>query len=116
LCLQRNFWKRLKLEFAYDAQHRRVMKRVKEWKGDTATGGFTNVVKDRRYVYDGWNVIAESSRGTEARWTDGAAGCPAGVRARAECPNQNRLVGMQEQMISVAVGLGPDDGSEAVET
>ncbi len=80
--------KRLKLEFAYDAQHRRVMKRVKEWMGDAATGGFTNVVKDRRYVYDGWNMIAESSRGTEARWTAGAAGCPAGVRARAERPNQ----------------------------
>ena len=59
--------KRLKLEFAYDAQHRRVMKRVKEWAGDSVTGGFTNVVKDRRYVYDGWNMIAESSRGTEAR-------------------------------------------------
>ena len=80
--------KRLKLEFAYDAQHRRVMKRVKEWAGDSVTGGFTNVVKDRRYVYDGWNMIAESSRGTEARWTDGAADCPAGVRARAERPNQ----------------------------
>jgi len=33
-------------------------------------------------------MIAESSRGTEASWTDGAAGCPAGVRARAERPNQ----------------------------
>jgi RHS repeat-associated protein len=35
------------------------MKRVKEWAGDAGTGGFTNVVKDRRYVYDGWNMIAE---------------------------------------------------------
>lgn len=88
LCLQRNIWKRLKLEFAYDAQHRRIAKVVKEWAGDAVTGGFTNVVKDRRYVCDSWNMIVESSRGTEARWTDGAAGCPAGVRARAARPNQ----------------------------
>lgn len=33
-------------------------------------------------------MIGESSRGTEARWTAGAAGCPEGVRARAERPNQ----------------------------
>lgn len=79
--------KRLKLGFAYDAQHRRIAKVVKEWHGDPVGGAFT-VVKDRRYVYNGWNMIAESSRGTEARWTDGAAGCPAGVRARAERPNQ----------------------------
>jgi RHS repeat-associated protein len=79
--------KRLKLEFAYDARHRRIAKVVKEWEGDPVGGAFA-VVKDRRYVYDGWNMIAESSRGTEARWTDGAAGCSVGVRARAERPNQ----------------------------
>ena len=33
-------------------------------------------------------MIAESSRGTEARWTDGTAGCPGGVRGRVERPNQ----------------------------
>jgi RHS repeat-associated protein len=36
-------------------------------------------------------MIGESSRGTEARWTGGAADCPAGVRARAERPNQLEL-------------------------
>jgi hypothetical protein len=82
--------KRLRLEFGYDAQHRRMRKVVKAWQGEVGSGGF-ELVKDRRYVYDGWNMIAESSRGTEARWTDGAAGCPAGVRAQAERPNQLEL-------------------------
>ena len=44
--------------------------------------------KERRFLYDGWDMIAESSRGTEARWTDGTADCPGWVRARAERPNQ----------------------------
>jgi RHS repeat-associated protein len=44
--------------------------------------------QERRFLYDGWNMIAESSRGTEARWTDGTADCPGGVRARAEHLNQ----------------------------
>jgi hypothetical protein len=56
--------KRLKLEFAYDAQHRRVMKRVKEWEGDAVTGGFTNVVKDRRYEYDWWNRDGQTAQPT----------------------------------------------------
>ena len=40
------------------------------------------------FLYDGWNMIAKSSRGTGARWTDGTADCPAGARARVERPNQ----------------------------
>ena len=50
---------RKKLTFAYDYRHRRIQKKVHEWDGDTTTGGFTRLVKDLRFVYDGWNLIAE---------------------------------------------------------
>jgi RHS repeat-associated protein len=50
--------KRQRLEFGYDARHRRVRKVVKAWQGDLVSGGF-ELVKDRRYVYDGWNMIVE---------------------------------------------------------
>jgi RHS repeat-associated protein len=49
--------KRLRLEFGYDAQHRRIAKVVRRWESQTNT--FSRVVKSRRYVYDGWNMIAE---------------------------------------------------------
>jgi RHS repeat-associated protein len=61
------------LEFVYDARHRRIAKVVKEWVGNGVTGGFTRVVRDRRYVYDGWNMIAELDH-TTATGT-GLAGC-----------------------------------------
>ncbi len=64
---------RLRLEFVYDARHRRIAKVVNEWDGDAVTGGFTRVVRDRRYVYDGWNMIAELDH-TTATGT-GLAGC-----------------------------------------
>lgn len=42
----------VRLTFAYDWQGRRVQKKVEE----NTTG---NVTKDLRYLYDGWNLIAE---------------------------------------------------------
>jgi RHS repeat-associated protein len=64
---------------------RRVVKRVLA-KNNVASQW--SLRQERRFLYDEWNMIAESSRGTEARWTDGTAGCPGGVWARAERPNQ----------------------------
>jgi hypothetical protein len=32
---------------------------VKEWVGNGVTGAFTRVVRDGRYVYDGWSMFAE---------------------------------------------------------
>lgn len=49
---------RQRLEFGYDAQHRRVSKVVKQW--DTATGAFIPQSRTT-FVYDGWNLIAELS-------------------------------------------------------
>jgi RHS repeat-associated protein len=48
---------RLKLTFAYDHRHRRIAKRVHEW--SAVTGSFSNLVKELRYLYHGWNMIAE---------------------------------------------------------
>jgi hypothetical protein len=61
-----------------------------------------NLTSDARWNY-GWD--GESMRGTEARWTGGAADCPAGVRARVERPNQNRLIAMEEKPFGIAAGL-----------
>jgi RHS repeat-associated protein len=58
----------------------------KLWKNNEASDW--SLRQERRFLYDESNMIAESSRGTEARWTDGTAGCPGGVRARAERTNQ----------------------------
>jgi RHS repeat-associated protein len=45
--------KRLRLEFAYDLQGRRVQKKVSHWNaGDWALDS------DSRFVYDGWNLLA----------------------------------------------------------
>ena len=45
---------RKKLEFAYDGQSRRVSKKVYDWNGTAwALGAST------RFVYDGWNLVAE---------------------------------------------------------
>lgn len=43
-----------KLEFSYDWNGRRLGKKVLSWSGSTWT-----VVEDLRFVYDGWNLIAE---------------------------------------------------------
>ncbi len=32
---------------------------MKEWVGNGVTGAFTRVVRDGRYVYDGWSMFAE---------------------------------------------------------
>ena len=48
---------RQRLEFSYDYQGRRVRKVVKRW--SAAGNGFTVVECDRRFQYDGWNLIAE---------------------------------------------------------
>ena len=45
---------RRRLEFAYDQLGRRVQKIAAVWNGSTFTNAYTN-----RYVYDGWNLIAE---------------------------------------------------------
>lgn len=41
------------IEFAYDFASRRIGKKV------TTTSGTGSTVKDTRYLYDGWNVVAE---------------------------------------------------------
>ena len=43
-----------KLEFAYDAEGRRIRKQVFTWNGSTWV-----LQKDIRFLYDGWNLIAE---------------------------------------------------------
>jgi RHS repeat-associated protein len=98
---------RQRLEFGYDGQSRRVVKRVLV---KTSEASQWSLRQERRFLYDGWNMIAESSRGTEARWTDGTVGCPGGVRARAECPNQNRLIGMEEAASHSISGTGVSSG------
>jgi len=45
---------RLRLEFAYDGSGRRIRKQVKTWNDSTWT-----TTTDRRFLYDGWNLIAE---------------------------------------------------------
>jgi RHS repeat-associated protein len=45
-----------RLEFAYDAQGRRIRKLVQSF--ELAEGPYTTV-KDHRYIYDGWNMVAE---------------------------------------------------------
>jgi RHS repeat-associated protein len=50
---------RLKLEFQYDYLDRRVAKKVSKWA--TTTAGSDWVVQSvRKFVYDGWNLIAET--------------------------------------------------------
>ncbi len=46
--------KRQKIEFAYDYLGRRVRKTVSNWSGSAYVAAV-----DRRYLYDGWNLIAE---------------------------------------------------------
>jgi RHS repeat-associated protein len=43
-----------KLDFAYDAHSRRIRKQVSTWNGSAWV-----VESDRRYLYDGWNLVAE---------------------------------------------------------
>ncbi len=43
-----------RLEFAYDSENRRVRKQVSHW-----NGGAWTLQSDRRYLYDGWNPVAE---------------------------------------------------------
>ena len=43
-----------KLDFAYDAHSRRIRKQVSSWNGSAWV-----LQSDRRYLYDGWNLVAE---------------------------------------------------------
>lgn len=43
-----------KLEFAYDSESRRIRKQVSSWNGTAWI-----LQSDRRYLYDGWNLVAE---------------------------------------------------------
>ncbi len=43
-----------KLQYAYDAEHRRIRKQVFTW-----NGGSWVLQKDTRHLYDGWNPVAE---------------------------------------------------------
>ena len=43
-----------KLEFLYDGQDRRIRKRVYNWSGSAYV-----IASERRYLYDGWNLVAE---------------------------------------------------------
>jgi RHS repeat-associated protein len=47
---------RQKLEFAYDGQARRVAKKVFSW---NPASGLWNLISDFRFLYDGWNLLAE---------------------------------------------------------
>jgi RHS repeat-associated protein len=47
---------RLQLQFAYDYQGRRIQKVVYQWNGSSFG---TNPVSQVRFVYDGWNLLAE---------------------------------------------------------
>ena len=83
----------VKLVFGYDAGSRRVMKRVYANLGGTTTAPIWVLQNDVRFVYVGWHMIGEPSRGTEARQPDDCVGCPAGVRMRAEHPKQLEIKG-----------------------
>nr|WP_321349285.1 RHS repeat-associated core domain-containing protein [uncultured Methanoregula sp.] len=52
---------RKRLEFQYDTQSRRIAKRVYTWTADRKplTSGSWSLVADLRFVYEGWNLIAE---------------------------------------------------------
>src|SRR5690606_29487765 len=50
-----------KLEFVYDYKGRRVQKRVYDW--DSGLGNWENAPATLRYLYDGWNLIAEIGDG-----------------------------------------------------
>jgi RHS repeat-associated protein len=45
---------RQKLEFSYDVQGRRIAKKVSNWNGAAYT-----IATETRYIYDGWNLLAE---------------------------------------------------------
>jgi RHS repeat-associated protein len=47
---------RQKLEYAYDAQGRRIQKKVSNW--NSASSAY-QLLSDTRFVYDGWNLLAE---------------------------------------------------------
>ena len=53
----------LKLDFAYDYMGRRVQKTVYQWNG---SGFGTNPVSQVRFVYDGWNLLAEVATNSAA--------------------------------------------------
>ncbi len=61
---------RKRLEFTYDHLSRRLRKLVRSAEGVAAGVASTNwpVTKDRRFIYDGWNMIAE----IDASITDGS--------------------------------------------
>jgi hypothetical protein len=45
---------RLNLDFTYDYRGRRITKRVSTWNGSAYVSSYTN-----KFLYDGWNLIAE---------------------------------------------------------
>lgn len=51
-----NIQARQRLEFRYDSTGRRVRKVVLN---ETSTGGSWNLASETRYLYDGWNLLAE---------------------------------------------------------
>nr|WP_321349288.1 RHS repeat-associated core domain-containing protein [uncultured Methanoregula sp.] len=55
---------RKRLEFQYDSQSRRIAKRVYSWTADRRplTSGLWSLTSDLRFVYDGWNLMAELTR------------------------------------------------------
>lgn len=57
---------RLRLKFTYDWQGRRVRKLVQ--KAASATSTTWTLVRDLRYVYDGWNLLAEFSVSSAGAW------------------------------------------------
>jgi len=70
----------------------RVTERVYSGAGTGANITWT-LQSDVRFVYHGWNLMAESNRGTEVRKPVlRQHDCPAGVRTRAERPKQIEML------------------------
>ena len=56
---------KLKLEFAYDWQGRRIKKTVAPW--NASTSSYDAPTTTTKFVYDGWNLVAEVVNGVVAR-------------------------------------------------
>lgn len=57
---------RQKLEFTYDAQSRRIAKKVSTW---NLTSGLWDLASETRFLYDGWNLLAEFDIPASGPWS-----------------------------------------------
>jgi len=118
---------KLKVDFAYDQQGRRVQKVVSSWNGSAYVPQYTN-----RFVYDGWNLVAilnsDFSLLTSFTWgldlsgtMEGAGGVggllwmtvPSGANAGTYCcaydanGNVMALVGLTDGTVTARYEYGP---------